>query len=244
MSTSLSIADHNAAPSANASSRGLDGAELEALYKECARDVHAYAISLLGDRAAAEDVTALAFERLYRARRRLDRSRGTPKALLFAIARNAALDELRRARRQFTFDIDLSLPHDPTSAEAFEQVERRALVHAALAALPLRERERAAEETWLAGLDAALNGEREDAAAAEWRQLANDVRSLPPAISEDFELSLQRRQRNERQRSRQREQRCCERRTGRRGGACDRRARRRAPTRVQHECRTGDVRLA
>jgi len=69
----------------------------EALYRECAADVHGYALSLLGDQASAEDVTALAFERLLRARRRLDPGRGTPRALLFTIARNAALDELRGA---------------------------------------------------------------------------------------------------------------------------------------------------
>jgi RNA polymerase sigma-70 factor (ECF subfamily) len=74
-------------------------AALELLFRDCAGDVHGYAISLLGDRAGAEDVTALAFERLYRSRTRLDRSRGTPRAWLFAIARNAALDELRGRRR-------------------------------------------------------------------------------------------------------------------------------------------------
>ena len=73
--------------------------DFEALYRDAAADVHGYPISLLGDRAAAEDVTALAFERLYRSRARIDRRRGTPRAWLFAIARNAALDELRRRRR-------------------------------------------------------------------------------------------------------------------------------------------------
>lgn len=141
MSTSLSIAGPDTPSSMGTSARGLHNAELEALYKDCAKDVYAYAISLLRDRATAEDVTALAFERLYKARRRLDRSKGTPRALLFAIARNAALDELRRMRRQPAFHADLSLPQDPQSAEDFEAVERRAEVHAALAALPLRERE-------------------------------------------------------------------------------------------------------
>lgn len=124
------------------SSKELDSSTFERLFKECADDVHGYAISLLGDRAAAEDVTALAFERLYRSRARLDRSRGTPRALLFTIARNAALDELRRRRRH---------PHDGLAedelaaetlpAEGIEHAERRATVHAAMLELPLRERE-------------------------------------------------------------------------------------------------------
>jgi RNA polymerase sigma-70 factor, ECF subfamily len=126
--------------------RGLGGARLDdttfaALFRDCATDVHAYAISLLGDRSAAEDVTALAFERLYRSRWRLDRGRGTPRAWLFSIARNAALDELRRRRRQPAVELDEDHAVDLASQGLLEQVERRATVRNALAALPLRERE-------------------------------------------------------------------------------------------------------
>ena len=41
----------------------------DALYRSCRDDVHAYVAGLLRDRHAAEDVTALAFERAYRRRR-------------------------------------------------------------------------------------------------------------------------------------------------------------------------------
>jgi RNA polymerase sigma factor (sigma-70 family) len=115
----------------------LDAAELERLFRDSARDVHGYAISLLGDRATAEDVTALAFERLYRSRSRLNRSRGTPRAWLFAIARNAALDELRRRRRH----PQDTLAQELLPAEAIEHAERRATVRAAMLELELRERE-------------------------------------------------------------------------------------------------------
>src|SRR5450755_5027574 len=71
----------------------------EALYRSCAADVHAYVASLLRDRAAAEDVTSLAFERAFRRRALFDVHRGSARAWLFAIARNAALDELRRRQR-------------------------------------------------------------------------------------------------------------------------------------------------
>jgi RNA polymerase sigma factor (sigma-70 family) len=119
----------------------LDDEAFDRLFRESAADVHGYAISLLGNRAAAEDVTALAFERLYRARARLDRGRGAPRAWLFAIARNAALDELRRRSRQPQSELPEEL-HDVWDAEeAFEQIARRATVRDALAALPLRERE-------------------------------------------------------------------------------------------------------
>ncbi|MGH2877133.1 MAG: RNA polymerase sigma factor, partial [Solirubrobacteraceae bacterium] len=69
------------------------------LYRTSRDDVFAYVCTLLRDRAAAEDVTALAFERAYRRRMTFDRRRGEERAWLFGIARNAALDELRRRRR-------------------------------------------------------------------------------------------------------------------------------------------------
>jgi RNA polymerase sigma-70 factor (ECF subfamily) len=121
--------------------QAFDGSAVERLFRECAGDVHGYAISLLGDRAGAEDVIAQAFERLYRSRARLDRSRGTPRAWLFAIVRNATLDELRRRHRQ-SLDahgaeaVDVAEP-----SQAIEHAERRATLQAALLELPLRERE-------------------------------------------------------------------------------------------------------
>ncbi len=119
----------------------LDDKAFDELFRESAADVHAYAISLLGNRTAAEDVTALAFERLYRARARLDHGRGTPRAWLFAIARNAALDELRRRQRQPQSELPEEMAGDRDHDEAFEQLARRTTVREALAALPLRERE-------------------------------------------------------------------------------------------------------
>src|SRR5215218_9160977 len=73
--------------------------DFEALYRSSRDDVFAYVAGMLRDRAAAEDVTAAALERAYRKRRSFDERRGEPRAWLFGIARNAALDELRRRRR-------------------------------------------------------------------------------------------------------------------------------------------------
>ncbi len=71
----------------------------EALYRSSRDDVFGYVAGLLRDRSAAEEVTALAFERAYRKRESFDSRRGTQRAWLFGIARNAALDELRRRSR-------------------------------------------------------------------------------------------------------------------------------------------------
>jgi RNA polymerase sigma-70 factor (ECF subfamily) len=113
----------------------------ERLYRTSRDDVYAYVASLLRDRAAAEEVTATAFERAYRKRSRFDPSRGEARAWLFGIARNAALDELRRRGRVAELTAEpADLPEAGWEGNA-EASERRLAVSAALAALAPRERE-------------------------------------------------------------------------------------------------------
>src|SRR5580692_2008700 len=112
----------------------------EELYRSSRGDVYAYALTLLRDAAAAEDVTALAFERAYRRRRTFDRRRGEERAWLFGIARNAALDELRRRKRLARLAVD---PADESLETAAREDEgdialRRTTVRAALDAMPAR----------------------------------------------------------------------------------------------------------
>jgi RNA polymerase sigma-70 factor (ECF subfamily) len=116
----------------------------ETLYRSSRDDIYAYVATLLRDRTAAEDVTALAFERAYRRRRSFDRQRGDERAWLFGIARNAALDELRRRGRHVTlaFDpADHDRPLDPPGEDAEQEALRRGTVRAALDGLAARERE-------------------------------------------------------------------------------------------------------
>ena len=113
----------------------------EALYRANRDDVYAYVVTLLGDRAAAEDVTALAFERAYRRRTTFDRRRGEERAWLFGIARNAALDELRRRRRVATLSSEPAAEDELSVDDGAEVSLRRTAVRAALAQLAARERE-------------------------------------------------------------------------------------------------------
>jgi RNA polymerase sigma-70 factor (ECF subfamily) len=111
------------------------------LYRSSRDDVYAYVASLLRDGPAAEEVTATAFERAYRKRSRFDPGRGEPRAWLFGIARNAALDELRRRGRQAEL---IAEPADLSAAAVHESAaesERRLAVTAALGALEPRQRE-------------------------------------------------------------------------------------------------------
>ncbi len=114
----------------------------EELYRSSRDDVFAYVAGMLRDRSAAEDVTAQAFERAYRRRASFDPSRGSHRGWLFGIARNAALDELRRRKRHTELADD---PVDEAAGEAHEEaVEaamRRSVLSAALATLTPRDRE-------------------------------------------------------------------------------------------------------
>jgi RNA polymerase sigma-70 factor (ECF subfamily) len=125
-------------PDARPATRPLD---FDALYRGARDDVYAYVVTLLRDRGAAEDVTAQAFERAFRASHRYDAGRGSARGWLFGIARHAALDELRRRKRGARLDADPADPTAPAPDDEAERAVRRAAVAAALATLPARERE-------------------------------------------------------------------------------------------------------
>ncbi len=113
----------------------------ESLYERTFPKVYAYVAALLRDRSAAEDVTALAFERAYRKRRGYKAARGTPEQWIFGIARNAALDELRKRKRRANLEVD---PEDVGAAPAEDHAElalRREVVRAALESLEGHERD-------------------------------------------------------------------------------------------------------
>jgi RNA polymerase sigma-70 factor (ECF subfamily) len=94
--------------------------QFEQLYRQSRDDVYAYVAGLMRDRSAAEEVTAIAFERAWSRRRQIDPERGSARAWLFGIARNAALDELRRRSRL------ASLPQDHADSEASGRAPRAA----------------------------------------------------------------------------------------------------------------------
>ncbi len=118
-----------------------DAAAFEALYRTSRDDVYAYVMGLLHDRAAAEDITALAFERAYRKRGGWDSARGSRRAWLFGIARNAALDELRRRKRTAELAAEPEDAEAPTAEAEVETTLRRETLRRAMAGLDGRERE-------------------------------------------------------------------------------------------------------
>jgi RNA polymerase sigma factor (sigma-70 family) len=126
--------------------------DFEALYRGSRDDVFAYVSTLLRDRSAAEDVTAAAFEKAFHRQRSFDAARGSARAWLFGIARNGALDELRRRKRRAALHAE---PEDVAAIAPEDEAERavrRAAVRAALQTLPARDREIVALK-FHAGLD-------------------------------------------------------------------------------------------
>ena len=117
------------------------GFSFELLYRQSRDDVYAYAAGLLRDGSAAEEVTAAAFERVYRKRDRFDPRRGSPRAWLFGIARNAAHDELRRRRRQAPLSEEPADLAAGAHADGVERTELRLALRLALDRLEPRERE-------------------------------------------------------------------------------------------------------
>jgi RNA polymerase sigma-70 factor (ECF subfamily) len=113
----------------------------EALYERTFPKVYAYVASLLRDRAAAEDVTSQAYERAYRKRRTYRAGRGSAEAWVFGIARNAALDELRKRKRRASLETDPEDTASPSLDDAAEGAVRRAVVREALEGLDGTERD-------------------------------------------------------------------------------------------------------
>jgi RNA polymerase sigma factor (sigma-70 family) len=133
-STRVSVAIETA-PAPAETARAAES--FEDLYRRTFPRVYAYVASLLRDRSAAEEVTAQAYERAYRRRATYRPGRGPVEAWLFGIARNAALDELRRRGRRAPLEVDAAAP----VADQTEGVLRREVVRAALASLDARERD-------------------------------------------------------------------------------------------------------
>lgn len=130
------------APASGARRTATDEATaFDELYRSSRDDIFAYAAGLLRDRSAAEDVTAQAFERAFRKRGRFDARKGTRRAWLFGIARNAALDELRRRSRIAELAGEPADERAPAPDESADVALRRTALRQAMSALDARERE-------------------------------------------------------------------------------------------------------
>jgi RNA polymerase sigma-70 factor (ECF subfamily) len=118
-----------------------DGEAFEVLYQRYSRAVYAVVRRGLGDHARSEDVVQEAFTSVWRSAAGYRRERGSATGWLFAIARNASADTLR-ARKPVSVGDAPDRPDPGPGPDELASAELQAFtVHAAVDALPARERD-------------------------------------------------------------------------------------------------------
>jgi RNA polymerase sigma-70 factor (ECF subfamily) len=119
-----------------------ESVDWDSVYREEVSRVYNFHRYRVGNRATAEDLTSLTFEKAWRARRRFRRDRAAVSTWLLSIARNVAIDHFRRGGRRSEVPLEgqaVSGGGTPED-EALRRDERRRLA-SLLADLPPRERE-------------------------------------------------------------------------------------------------------
>lgn len=119
---------------------GGDRPAFEELYRRYARSVLGMALRRIGDRGRAEDAAQDTFASVWRSASRYDPSRGRPASWLYAVARNAIVDGLRRRPDPTVADPPDIATGDPGPADAAETEWVSWRVHRALETLPENER--------------------------------------------------------------------------------------------------------
>lgn len=120
--------------------RGCSEAAFEVLYGRHIRCALASALRICSERALAEDAVQEAFLSVWRGRARYDRRRGNVRGWVLAVARNRAIDVLRRAAHSRAEIIEEALEErlealSRTDVEAGRREQRREL-RSALSVLP------------------------------------------------------------------------------------------------------------
>jgi RNA polymerase sigma-70 factor, ECF subfamily len=119
-----------------------DPEAFEVLYDRHGGAAYSLAYRIVGDRAAAEEVTQEAFISVWRSGARFDAARGSVRSWLLSVVRNRAIDFLRsRAGKapKLDFDDDSALEQRPAQERTEEEALRRetaAEVRGALGKLP------------------------------------------------------------------------------------------------------------
>lgn len=127
--------------------RAADGSEpaFVTLYRRYAPAVFGLALRMTGSRETAEEVAQDAFTRVWNGAGSFDRTRSSAAAWMLRIARNRAIDELRRRRarpEQALGAWEETLPSadgDPAGPSELAEEQRR--VRRAVTALPAAQRE-------------------------------------------------------------------------------------------------------
>lgn len=118
---------------------GGDRRAFDELYRRYARAVLGLALRRLGDRGRAEDATQDAFVAIWRSARTYDPGRGSGAPWLYAVARNAITDGLRRTPGPVA-ELEDGPGSGPDPSDRAEASWTAWRVHRALEVLPEHER--------------------------------------------------------------------------------------------------------
>jgi RNA polymerase sigma-70 factor, ECF subfamily len=127
---------------------GLHVDEFAALFGRTREPLYAYAMALMLDVPAAEDVVQRAFELALSRRQTYRPELGSAEAWLYGIARNVALDEHRRARRRPIVPPRVEPPEPVAPDAALERADRQSVLFAGLNTLAPTDREVIALKFW------------------------------------------------------------------------------------------------
>jgi RNA polymerase sigma-70 factor (ECF subfamily) len=132
---------HKAAPGAAAA--GME-TEFGDIYRRFLRPVYAFVAYRVGDRVAAEDITAQVFEKAWRGFSGFDPKRAGASTWIFTIARNCLTDHWRGAARnpgEVELQADLKSDAAADPEPRLQALELRRELSVALDSLETRERE-------------------------------------------------------------------------------------------------------
>ena len=130
--------------------RSGDEGAMAQLYDRYSSVVYAVALRVLADTAAAEDVLQEVFMQLWRRPGSFDASRGSLGPWLAVIARNRAIDVLRKRHPQSDID-DVVVSVEPDMAGDAERARAMEKVRGAMGVMPSPQR-RALEMAYFEGL--------------------------------------------------------------------------------------------
>jgi RNA polymerase sigma-70 factor, ECF subfamily len=116
-----------------------DESAMARLYDRYSAIVYAVALRVLGDATAAEDILQEVFMQLWRNPRLFDSSRGNLASWLAVIARNRAIDTIRKRRPQIDI-ADLAVSVEPDLAGDAQRARAMEKVRNTLGAMPRAQR--------------------------------------------------------------------------------------------------------
>lgn len=119
---------------------GEDGPALEALVDRYSGPLFGLGMRMLNDRGQAEEMVQDTFVRLWRSAGRYDPARGSVRTFIYAIARNAAIDQTRRRASRPLPTVERLEDHVDTD-EPFERLILGLEVREALGTLSDKHRE-------------------------------------------------------------------------------------------------------